>query len=247
MAYRLFPCRLEGKLVLRSRRRGVVLGRAAPTNPRTKSAKWALGSWQQHRRFHERVWPRSHEPDDLVGAALRPVTGLDQALDDGRVLDAKLEHLVDKGMRKPRRRTFDDLADEFEDVALAARPRKKSTVVDYKATLRNHLADIRQPRSRTAVAVTRGVRAVRGREDRGRPFAEVGAKPPDPRRADVPDGAAVAVGERQPARPCGQASSRRRRDGDDGRGDDRRSTRRLPGARADATTTSGSGSSRPAG
>ena len=46
---------------------------------------------------------------------------------------------VDKGMRKPVRRTFDHLADEFEAVALEARPRKKSTVVDYKATLRNHL------------------------------------------------------------------------------------------------------------
>lgn len=35
---------------------------------------------------------------------------------------------------------FDDLADEFEAVVLAARPRKKkSTVIDYTATLRNHL------------------------------------------------------------------------------------------------------------
>ena len=55
-----------------------------------------------------------------------------------RALGARLAD-VDKGMRKPKRRTFDDLADEFEAVALAARPRKKSTVVDYKATLRNHL------------------------------------------------------------------------------------------------------------
>jgi integrase len=55
-----------------------------------------------------------------------------------RTLGARLAE-VEKGMRKPTRRTFDDLADEFEQVALEARPRKKSTVVDYKATLRNHL------------------------------------------------------------------------------------------------------------
>ena len=55
-----------------------------------------------------------------------------------RVLGARLAD-VDKGMRKPRRRTFADLADEFVAVGLEARPRKKSTVVDYKATLRNHL------------------------------------------------------------------------------------------------------------
>ena len=55
-----------------------------------------------------------------------------------RALGARLAD-VEKGMRKPKRRTFDDLADEFEAVALAARPRKKSTLVDYKATMRNHL------------------------------------------------------------------------------------------------------------
>jgi hypothetical protein len=42
-----------------------------------------------------------------------------------RALGARLAD-VDKGMRKPKRRTFDDLADEFEAVALEARPRKKS-------------------------------------------------------------------------------------------------------------------------
>ena len=52
----------------------------------------------------------------------------------GKRLDA-----VDKGLRKPRRRTFDDLADEFEQVALAAKPRKRTTLIDYRATLRNHL------------------------------------------------------------------------------------------------------------
>ena len=55
-----------------------------------------------------------------------------------RVLGARLAD-VDKGMRKPRRRTFADLADEFVAVGLEAGPRKKSTVADYKATLRNHL------------------------------------------------------------------------------------------------------------
>jgi hypothetical protein len=55
-----------------------------------------------------------------------------------RALGARLAE-VEKGFRKPKSRTFDDLADEFEAVGLAARPRKKSTVIDYKATLRNHL------------------------------------------------------------------------------------------------------------
>jgi len=55
-----------------------------------------------------------------------------------RALGAKLAE-VEKGMRKPRRRTFGDLLDEFEAVALVAKPRKKSTVVHYRATIRNHL------------------------------------------------------------------------------------------------------------
>jgi integrase len=55
-----------------------------------------------------------------------------------RALGAKLDG-VERGMRKPRRRTFGDLLDEFVDVALTAKPRKKSTLIDYKATIRNHL------------------------------------------------------------------------------------------------------------
>lgn len=55
-----------------------------------------------------------------------------------RALGAKLAE-VEKGMRKPRRRTFGDLLDEFDAVALTAKPRKKSTLVDYRATIRNHL------------------------------------------------------------------------------------------------------------
>jgi hypothetical protein len=58
-----------------------------------------------------------------------------------RALGARLAD-VEKGMKKPKRRTFNDLADEFEAVGLGARPRKKSTVIDYKATLRNHLRPV---------------------------------------------------------------------------------------------------------
>ena len=43
-----------------------------------------------------------------------------------RALGAKLE-AVTRGHRKPKRRTFGDLIDEFEAVALPAKPRKKST------------------------------------------------------------------------------------------------------------------------
>jgi hypothetical protein len=55
-----------------------------------------------------------------------------------RALGARLAD-VDRGMRKPRRRTFADLLDEFVAVALEAKPRKKSTTIDYQATIRNHL------------------------------------------------------------------------------------------------------------
>jgi integrase len=52
----------------------------------------------------------------------------------GKRLDA-----VERGLRKPTRRTFDALADEFDAVTLHAKPRKRSTLIDYRATMRNHL------------------------------------------------------------------------------------------------------------
>lgn len=52
----------------------------------------------------------------------------------GKRLDA-----VEKGMRKPKRRTFGDLLDEFEAVTLLAKPRKKSTLVAYRSDIRIHL------------------------------------------------------------------------------------------------------------
>lgn len=55
-----------------------------------------------------------------------------------RALGARLAD-VQRGMRKPKRRTFADLAIEFEEVALPARPRKKTTVESYKMMLRLHL------------------------------------------------------------------------------------------------------------
>ncbi len=55
-----------------------------------------------------------------------------------RALGARLAE-VERGMRKPRKRTFGDLLDEFVAVSLPARGLKKSTLIDYKATIRNHL------------------------------------------------------------------------------------------------------------
>jgi integrase len=46
---------------------------------------------------------------------------------------------VDLGMRKPKRRTFGDLLDEWEAVALAAKPRKRSTLIAYPNDIRLHL------------------------------------------------------------------------------------------------------------
>jgi site-specific recombinase XerD len=44
-----------------------------------------------------------------------------------------------KGLRKPARRTFSTLADEFEAVAMEARPRKKTTVESYRQTIATDL------------------------------------------------------------------------------------------------------------
>jgi integrase len=54
-------------------------------------------------------------------------------------LGAKLDAVSTRGHRKPVRRTFSDLIDESEAVALPAKPRKKSTLVDYGCTIRLHL------------------------------------------------------------------------------------------------------------
>src|SRR4051794_1167429 len=55
-----------------------------------------------------------------------------------RALGAKLD-AVTRGHRKPKARTFADLAVEFETVALASRPRKKTTVESYTMILSRHL------------------------------------------------------------------------------------------------------------
>jgi len=55
-----------------------------------------------------------------------------------RALGARLAD-VERRLRRPKRRTFSDLIDEFEAVALPAKPRKKSTLVDYGVTIKNHL------------------------------------------------------------------------------------------------------------
>jgi integrase len=46
---------------------------------------------------------------------------------------------VERGMRKPKRRAFGDLLDEWEAVALAAKPRKRSTLIAYRNDIRLHL------------------------------------------------------------------------------------------------------------
>jgi integrase len=55
-----------------------------------------------------------------------------------RALGVKLD-AVERGLRKPRKRKCSDLADEFLEVALPAKPRKKSTSSEYRGMLRNHL------------------------------------------------------------------------------------------------------------
>jgi hypothetical protein len=36
-------------------------------------------------------------------------------------------------MRKPQRRTFGDLLDEFEEVTLYAKPRKRTTLLEFRS------------------------------------------------------------------------------------------------------------------
>lgn len=55
-----------------------------------------------------------------------------------RALGAKLAE-IERGLRKPRKRTFGDLVDEFVDVTLPSRGLKKSTLDGYKSIIRNHL------------------------------------------------------------------------------------------------------------
>lgn len=42
-------------------------------------------------------------------------------------------------MRKPKRRTFGELLDEFDRVALASKPRKRTTLIAYRSNMRVHL------------------------------------------------------------------------------------------------------------
>jgi Phage integrase, N-terminal SAM-like domain len=55
-----------------------------------------------------------------------------------RALGAR-EAEVARGMRKPPKRTFGDLLDQFVEVTLPGRGIKKSTLADYKSIVRNHL------------------------------------------------------------------------------------------------------------
>ena len=63
-------------------------------------------------------------------------------------------------MRKPTRRTFKDLADEFERIALAAKPRKRTTLIEYRATIRVHLRPVVRREDLAVLSrITGGVRA----------------------------------------------------------------------------------------
>jgi integrase len=75
-----------------------------------------------------------HQVQETVGAEREGWSRQKAERELGKRLDA-----VEKGMRKITRRTFNDLADEFERITLEAKPRKRSTLIDYRATLNNHL------------------------------------------------------------------------------------------------------------
>ena len=117
-------------------------------------------------------------------------------------------------MRKPQRRTFADLADEFEAVALTAKPRKRTTLIDYRRRSASICGRRSARRPRAALTGAGAVRAVRGRQARRRAVAEDASATTSASRADVQDGPAVAVGVGEPARPrraAAAADSRRRR------------------------------------
>jgi integrase len=78
---------------------------------------------------------------DADGRQVKETLGREPAWDRTkaeRTLGVRLAD-VEKGMRKPARRTFDQLADEFQQVSMSARPRKKTTVESYRQTIANHL------------------------------------------------------------------------------------------------------------
>ena len=131
-----------------------------------------------------------------------------------RALGAKLD-AVTRGHRKPKRRTFGDLIDEFEAVALPAKPRKKSTLVDYGCTIRLHLRPAlghfdleRLSRSPEELERYAGDKIAAGMAPKSRPQS------PDARRADVQDRSALAVGVRESARARRATLDAGPRDGD---------------------------------
>ena len=117
-----------------------------------------------------------------------------------RALGAKLD-AVTRGHRKPKRRTFSDLIDEFDAVALPAKPRKNPTLVDYRCTIRLHLRpalghfDLKKlSRSPEEFERYAGDKIASGLSPE-----DQGPQPPRPRRTHVQDGSAVAVGVGEPA------------------------------------------------
>ena len=147
-----------------------------------------------------------------------------------RALGAKLD-AVTRGHRKPKRRTFGDLIDEFDAVALPAKPRKKTTLVDYGCTIRMHLRpalghfDLEKlSRSPEEFERYAGDKIATGL------VAEDRAKPPRARWTDVQDGPTVAVGVREPARARRAAVDARPRNGDADSRRDRVRAEGVPGA-----------------
>jgi hypothetical protein len=58
----------------------------------------------------------------------------------GRELGKRLDRVERKRWRKPTEDTLEALVDEFLDEYLPSRGRRRSTVLDYTNTLRNHVS-----------------------------------------------------------------------------------------------------------
>ena len=138
-----------------------------------------------------------------------------------------------RGCASRARRTFADLADEFEAVAMPARPRKKTTV--ESTTGRRSANHLRPWFGRLDLA-----RLSRSPEEFERYAVAKMRRRPLPKTVRnhlVLAGLMFKTARRwrwvsrEPARPRREALGRRRRDGDDRRRDDRRPDRRLPAAR----------------
>jgi site-specific recombinase XerD len=116
---------------------------------------------------------------------------------------------VEKGLRKPTRRTFGELLDEFDRVALTSKRRKRRTLIAYRSDIKVHLRP-----AFGAENLERLSRSPERFEEYASDKLADGLSPKSVRKASsaarsgVQDRAALAVDLRESPRPCRVAAAR---------------------------------------